>query len=61
MQILLNYIKDSNDRNHKLDNFIKPEELKKVFDYHISDEPVDLARLITDSEITLKYSVSYVI
>jgi glutamate decarboxylase len=61
VEVLLAYIKDTNDRDHKLDNFMKPDDLKKVFDCSISDEPADLAKLIADAETTLKYTVSCVI
>jgi hypothetical protein len=58
VQVLLDYVKESNDRNSKLINFMHPDELSKVFDCSLSDMPEDLSKLIADSQLTLQHCVS---
>lgn len=57
IDILLDYIKDSNDRNKKIVDFHHPDQLKEVIDLEIPDKPLNLDQLLVDCKDTLKYQV----
>ena len=57
VDILLDYIKDSNDRNKKIVDFHHPDQLKEVIDLEIPDKPLNLDQLLVDCKDTLKYQV----
>ncbi|CAG2173762.1 unnamed protein product [Oppiella nova] len=57
MEICLDFIDKSNDRTTKILEFHKPEELKKLFDFSIPDEPLDIQQIVNDCRDALKYQV----
>lgn len=57
IDILLDYVNASNDRNEKILDFHHPEDLIKLLDLEISDQPVPLQQLVVDCATTLKYQV----
>ena len=57
VDILLDYIKDSNDRNKKIVDFHHPDQLKEVIDLEIPEKPLNLDQLLVDCKDTLKYQV----
>jgi hypothetical protein len=57
IDILLDYVNACNDRNEKVLDFHHPEEMKKLIDLQIAEQPVPLQQLIEDCALTLKYQV----
>ncbi|KAI5726547.1 hypothetical protein M8J76_004610 [Diaphorina citri] len=57
VNILLNYIKESNDRNEKVLHFYHPAEMKAMLDLDIPEKGLPLQKLIDDCFTTLKYQV----
>lgn len=57
IDVLLEFIKTSNDRNEKVLDFHHPEDMKKLLQLEIPDSPVSLQQLIVDCTQTLKYQV----
>lgn len=57
IDILLDYVNACNDRNEKILDFHHPEEMKKLIDLQIAEQPVPLQQLIVDCATTLKYQV----
>lgn len=57
IDVLLDFIKSTNDRNEKVLEFHHPEEMKKLLQLEIPDSPVSLQQLIVDCSQTLKYQV----
>ena len=57
IDILLDYVNACNDRNEKVLDFHHPEDMKKLIDLQIAEQPVPLQQLIEDCAITLKYQV----
>lgn len=57
IKICLDYIERENDRNEKVINFYQPEEIMKIFDFSIPENPTDLDRLVEDCKTTLAYQV----
>lgn len=57
IDILLDYVNACNDRNEKILDFHHPEDMKKLLDLEIADQPVPLQQLIVDCATTLKYQV----
>jgi glutamate decarboxylase len=57
VEILLDYVNACNDRNEKILEFHHPEDMKKLLDLEIADQPVPLQQLIVDCATTLKYQV----
>ncbi|XP_014240613.1 glutamate decarboxylase [Cimex lectularius] len=55
--VLLDFVKETNDRNCKVLNFYHPEDLKNLLDLEIPDEGRSLQSLIDDCVKTLKYQV----
>ncbi|CAG2101184.1 unnamed protein product [Medioppia subpectinata] len=57
IEICLDFIQKSNDRTTKVLDFHTPEEMKKLFDFSIPDEPLDIKQIVTDCRDALKYQV----
>jgi len=57
IDILLDYVNATNDRNEKILEFHHPEDMIKLLDLQISEQPVPLQQLIVDCATTLKYQV----
>lgn len=57
IEICLDYIKKENDRNEKVIHFYQPDEMIRMFDFSIQNEPIDLDRLVEDCRQTLAYQV----
>uniref|UniRef100_A0A1B0GQ37 Glutamate decarboxylase n=1 Tax=Phlebotomus papatasi TaxID=29031 RepID=A0A1B0GQ37_PHLPP len=57
IDILLDFIRATNDRNEKVLDFHHPEEMKKLLQLEIPDNPVSLQQLLADCATTLKYQV----
>lgn len=55
--ILIDYVCIQNDRKEKVLDFHHPEEMKKLLNMEIPDDPVNLQQLIVDCANTLKYQV----
>ena len=57
VDILLDFIKASNDRNAKILDFHHPSEMQQLLDLEIPDTGVTLQQLLIDCSTTLKYQV----
>ncbi len=57
IDVLLDFIKASNDRNEKVLEFHHPEDMKRLLDLDVPDTAVPLQQLIQDCATTLKYQV----
>lgn len=57
VEILLTYVKDSNNRKNKLVDFYHPDKLLQILDLAIPQEPRDLSRLLADCSQALQYQV----
>jgi hypothetical protein len=57
MDILMDYVNACNDRNEKILEFHHPEDMKKLLDLDITEQPVSLQQLVTDCATTMKYGV----
>lgn len=57
INILLDYVNACNNRNEKILEFHHPEDMKKLLDLDISENPAPLQQLIVDCATTLKYQV----
>lgn len=57
VDILMDYIKDENDRSTKVLDFHHPEKMKNLLDLDVPDQGVTLQQLVKDCAITLKYQV----
>merc|ERR1712241_1426887 len=55
--ILMDYIKKSNDRNNKILDFHHPEQILEAMDFSLPDKPQNLDQLLVDCKDTLKYQV----
>lgn len=55
--ILLDYVNACNDRNEKILEFHHPEDMIKLLDLDINQQPVPLQQLVHDCATTLKYQV----
>lgn len=53
----MDYVNACNDRNEKILEFHHPEELKKLLDLDINQQPVSLQQLVFDCATTMKHSV----
>lgn len=50
VQILVQYIRDENDRGSKVLDFHHPEEMQRLIDLSIGDAPVNLSSLLEVSK-----------
>lgn len=57
IEVLLDFVKATNDRNEKVLDFHHPEEMKRLLDLDVPDRAVNLQQLIEDCATTLKYQV----
>ena len=57
MELLWNFISDSNDRETKVLEFHHPEQLMNIMDFTLPDSPKNLQEVLNDCRQTLKYQV----
>ena len=57
LELLWNFISDSNDRETKVLEFHHPEQLMKIMDFSLPDSPKNLQEILDDCRETLKYQV----
>lgn len=57
IDVLLDFVKATNDRNEKVLEFHHPEDMKRLLDLEVPDAAVPLQQLIQDCATTLKYQV----
>ncbi|XP_076305225.1 glutamate decarboxylase-like [Tachypleus tridentatus] len=57
VQILLDFLKKSNDRSTKVLDFHQPQQLREFLDMEIPDDPQPLDQLLVDCRDSLKYQV----
>ena len=57
LELLWNFISESNNRESKVLEFHHPEQLMKVMDFSLPDMPKNLQEILNDCEETLKYQV----
>lgn len=57
VDILIDYIKEENDRSAKVLEFHHPEKMKTLLDLDVPDQGVNLQQLVHDCAVTLKYQV----
>jgi hypothetical protein len=57
IEVLLEFVRQTNDRNCKVLDFRHPEEMRRLLDLDLPDRPVTLQQLIDDCCLTLKYQV----
>ena len=55
--ILMDYIKKSNDRNNKILDFHHPEQILEAMDFSLPDKPQNLDQILVDCKDALKYQV----
>lgn len=57
IDVLLDFVRSSNDRDEKILEFHHPEEMIKILDLKVPEEGVTLQQLIHDCATTLRYQV----
>lgn len=57
VDILVDYIKDVNDRDEKVLHFKHPEEMLRLLQLDLPEEGMPLQKLIDDCNLTLKHQV----
>lgn len=57
LDILMDYIKKSNDRSNKILDFHHPEQMMNVMDFTLPDNPQNLDQILVDCKDALKYQV----
>lgn len=57
VDVLLDFVKSTNDRNEKVLDFHHPEDMKRLLDLDLPDRAVTLQQLVEDCATTLKYQV----
>ena len=57
VDILIDFIKETNDRNEKVLDFHHPDKMQNLLDLEIPDTGVTLQQLVKDCAVTLKYQV----
>ena len=57
IDILLDFVKATNDRNEKVLEFHHPEDMKRLLDLDVPEKAVPLQTLVEDCARTLKYQV----
>ena len=55
--ILMDYIKKSNDRSHKIVDFHHPDQILEAMDFSLPDKPQNLDQVLVDCKDALKYQV----
>lgn len=57
VDVLMDFIKATNDRNEKILDFHHPEDMIKLLDLTVPEKGVPLQQLIHDCATTLRYQV----
>lgn len=57
VDVLMDWVKDTHDRSRPVLEFHHPDEMWRLIDLEIPDQPVTLQKLIDDCALTLKYQV----
>jgi glutamate decarboxylase len=57
VDILIDYIKDVNDRDEKVLHFKQPEEMLRLLNLDLPDEGMPLQNLVDDCNLTLQHQV----
>lgn len=57
VDILLDFVKSTNDRNSKVLDFHHPDDMMRLLDLEIPDSGLTLQQLLLDCSMTLKYQV----
>lgn len=57
IDVLLDFVRTTNDRNEKVLEFHHPEDMKKLLDLDLPHRGVTLQQLVEDCATTLKYQV----
>lgn len=57
IDLCLDFVKDTNDRNVKILDFHHPEEMKRLLDLDLPEKALPLQQLIDDCRDTLKFQV----
>lgn len=57
LEILIDFVRVTNDRNEKILDFHFPEDMSKLLDLQIPEHGVSLQQLVNDCATTLKYQV----
>lgn len=57
VNILLDHVKATNDRNEKVLEFHHPEDMKRLLDLDVPENGVQLQQLVQDCATTMKYQV----
>ena len=57
VDLCLDFVKDTNDRNVKILDFHHPEEMKRLLDLDLPERALPLQQLIDDCRDTLKFQV----
>lgn len=55
--ILMDYIKKSNDRSNKILDFHHPDQILESMDFSLPDKPQNLDQILVDCKDALKYQV----
>lgn len=57
VDVLLDFVKATNDRNEKVLEFHHPEDMKRLLDLDVPEKALPLQQLVQDCATTLKYQV----
>lgn len=57
VDVLLDFVKATNDRKEKILDFHHPADMQKMLDLEIPNKGVTLQQLVNDCHTTLKYQV----
>lgn len=57
IDVLLDFVKATNDRNEKVLEFYHPEDMKRLLDLDVPETGLPLQQLIEDCAKTMKYQV----
>lgn len=57
VDVLLDFVKATNDRNEKVLEFHHPEDMKRLLDLDVPENGLPLQQLVQDCATTLKYQV----
>ena len=56
-EILIDYVKETNDRNNKILDFHYPDEIFEAVDFGLPERPQNIDQLLEDCKEALKYQV----
>ena len=57
LEILWNFVRESNDRDSKVLDFHHPEQLMGLMDFSLPESPQNLKQILNDCRETLKHQV----